>query len=199
MKPDRLVLATGNPGKLRELQALLAPLNINVQAQSDFDVPEAQETGATFIENALLKARNACRHTGLPALADDSGLIVDALDGAPGIYSSRYAGLEAGDEDNRVKLLRALEGVPETGRGARFHCTLVLLRSEVDPAPLILEGRWEGKIAQRASGERGFGYDPIFVPDGMKSTAAKLDPAEKNRVSHRGRALGALIGLLEGE
>lgn len=159
----RLVLATGNPGKVRELNALLSGLGIEVLPQSDFDVPEIAETGLTFVENALLKARNAARYSGLPAIADDSGLEVDVLRGAPGIYSARYAGPQASDQDNVFKLLDALREIPDGERSARFQCVLVFMRQEDDPTPLICQGAWEGQITREPAGSSGFGYDPIFL------------------------------------
>ncbi len=190
--PGTLVLATGNAGKLREFRALLADLAIEVVPQSEFDVPTVPETGLTFIENALIKARNAARHTGLPALADDSGLAVDALHGRPGIYSARYSGPDADDLANNRKLLEELAGVPEQERGARYHCILVFLRDAEDPVPLVCEGAWEGRIAPAPRGEGGFGYDPLFLPADGEGSAAELDPAIKNRCSHRGRAMALL-------
>jgi len=193
----KIVLASGNAGKVREINAILAGLDIEVVPQSDFGVPEAEETGLTFVENAILKARNAARHTGLPAIADDSGLEVDALRGAPGIYSARYAGAGAGDEANLQKLLQALDGVPEAARTARFQCLLVYMEHEFDPTPIICQGSWEGVIAQTPAGENGFGYDPVFQVPGHGCTAAQLDAAEKNRLSHRGQALQCLLHALE--
>ncbi len=190
--PGTLILATGNAGKLREFRALLADLAIEVVPQSEFDVPTVPETGLTFIENALIKARNAARHTGLPALADDSGLAVDALHGRPGIYSARYSGPDADDLANNRKLLEELAGVPEQDRGARYHCILVFLRDAEDPVPLVCEAAWEGRIAPAPRGEGGFGYDPLFLPADGEGSAAELDPAIKNRCSHRGRAMALL-------
>lgn len=187
-----LVLASGNAGKLRELGAMLAPLGWKVAPQSDWDVPEAVEDGLSFIENALIKARHASMHTGLPALADDSGLVVDALRGAPGIFSARYAGSGAGDEANNRKLLRELEGVPESRRSAHFYCAMALVRHEKDPAPLLATGSWDGLIALSLSGSGGFGYDPLFRVPGMNCTSAQLQPDEKNRLSHRGKALARM-------
>lgn len=189
---NRIVVATGNRGKLAEIRAVLAPTGIDFVAQSDFDVEPAEETGLSFVENAILKARHAARETGLPALADDSGLEVDALAGAPGIFSARYAGEGASDPDNVVKLLSALKDVPVGVRGARFQCVIVLLAHAADPTPIICQGTWEGSIALEPAGERGFGYDPVFVPTGLDCTAAELDKAEKNRLSHRGQALADL-------
>ena len=186
----RIVLASGNAGKLREFGALLAPTALEVHPQSAFGVDSAEETGVTFIENALLKARHASRATGLPALADDSGLEVAALGGAPGVYSARYAGAEASDADNVDKLLAALADEPD--RRAAFHCVIVALRHPDDPTPLVAEGRWTGRIAMAPSGSGGFGYDPVFLPDDATVSAAGLSPSEKQRLSHRGQAMLAL-------
>ena len=192
----RAVLASGNPGKLREINELLAEANIEVVPQSEFAVPEAQETGLTFVENAILKARNAARHSLLPAIADDSGLEVDALDGAPGIYSARYAGPDSNDVDNNRRLLQALADVPEEGRGARFQCVVVYLRHAEDPTPLVCQGTWEGRILTEERGERGFGYDPLFFVPEQGCASAELDPETKNRLSHRGQALRKLLAAL---
>ncbi len=192
----RVVLASNNPGKARELGQLLAGSGLEVVPQSALGVPEAEETGLTFVENAILKARNACAHTGLPALADDSGLEVDALRGEPGIHSARYAGPGASDADNLRKLLDALDGVPEAGRSARFQCLLVLMRHAADPVPLICQGTWEGRIATAPRGESGFGYDPVFLVPEKGCTAAELPAEEKNRLSHRGRAITCLLERL---
>lgn len=194
----KIVLATANPGKLRELQAVLAGLDFEIVPQSAFGVPEVEETGLTFIENALLKARNAAFYTGLPALADDSGLAVDALGGVPGIYSARYAGAGAGDRANIGKLLAELEGVPAERRTARFVCVLALLHHPADPTPLICQGSWEGTILTEPRGEGGFGYDPIFFVPGEQRTVAELEPAVKNQISHRGQALVLLRRYLQG-
>ncbi|MBK7541680.1 MAG: RdgB/HAM1 family non-canonical purine NTP pyrophosphatase [Candidatus Competibacteraceae bacterium] len=188
----KIVLATGNPGKVREFNAVLAGFDLEIVPQSDYGVPEVEETGLTFVENALLKARNAARHTGLPALADDSGLVVDALGGAPGIYSARYAGSGTDDRANIEKLLTELAGVPAGQRGARFVCALVLLRHPADPMPLICQASWEGAVLTEPRGAGGFGYDPIFFVPGERLSAAELKPAVKNRLSHRGRALALL-------
>jgi XTP/dITP diphosphohydrolase len=192
----RLVVATGNRGKLAEIREVLGGTGIELVAQSDFGIADADETGTTFVENALIKARHASRASGLPALGDDSGLCVDALDGAPGLISARYAGAHCDAAANIVKLLGALEGVEDARRGAHFHCTLVLLKSADDPAPLIAEGRWKGRILHAPRGERGFGYDPVFFDPILGAGAAELDPAIKNRVSHRGQALAQLRELL---
>ncbi|MEQ5803860.1 RdgB/HAM1 family non-canonical purine NTP pyrophosphatase [Halomonas sp. H10-9-1] len=188
-----LVLASGNPGKLREFAQLLAPLGMQVRPQSDFAVPEVDETGLTFVENALLKAREASRVSGLPALADDSGLEVDALHGAPGIYSARYAGEPKSDERNNARLLEALAEVPEGARSARYWCVLVYLRHPEDPVPRIVQCSWEGEILAHPRGEGGFGYDPLFWLPDQGMSVAELPAAEKNRLSHRGRALQALV------
>ncbi|NGP52388.1 RdgB/HAM1 family non-canonical purine NTP pyrophosphatase [Thioalkalivibrio sp. XN8] len=191
----RVVLATGNAGKVREIAAVLAPAGLQIVAQADFGLQSADETGATFIENALLKARHAAAGSGLPAIADDSGLVVDALDGAPGIHSARYAGA-GGDAANVAKLLAALDGVPAAQRTARFVCVAVYLRHPADPLPLVCQGCWEGRIGPAPRGAGGFGYDPVFLPLGDARTAAELAPAEKNAASHRGRAFAELRRLL---
>lgn len=192
----KLVLATGNQGKLAELRQLLEGTGIQVLPQSDFGVPDAEETGLSFIENAILKARHAAAHTGLPAMADDSGIEVDALNGAPGIYSARYAGVHGDDAANNARLLAALEGLPTAERGARFYCAVAFLRHAEDHTPVIAEGIWEGRILESARGEGGFGYDPLFFDPALDRSAAELDPAEKNRVSHRARALRAIAERL---
>ncbi len=194
-----VVLASGNAGKLREFAQLLAPLGMDVRPQADFAVPEVGETGLTFVENALLKAREASRVSGLPAMADDSGLAVDALGGRPGIYSARFAGEPKDDARNNARLLDALSDVPAGQRAARYWCVLVLLRHAEDPVPLIVQQCWEGSILTEARGEGGFGYDPLFwVPECQKA-AAELSADEKNRLSHRGRALQALVATLDDE
>ncbi|HET6806841.1 MAG TPA: RdgB/HAM1 family non-canonical purine NTP pyrophosphatase [Frateuria sp.] len=192
----RLVLASGNRGKLAEFEDLLADSGFEVVTQASLGVLDIEETGTTFVENALLKARHAARITRLPALADDSGLCVEHLDGAPGLYSARYAGNHGDAAANRAKLLHALEGVPAERRGAFFICVLVLLRHADDPAPLIAEGRWHGRVLEAGRGDRGFGYDPLFLPEGQSLSAAELDPALKNRISHRGQALARLHAQL---
>jgi XTP/dITP diphosphohydrolase len=193
----RLVLATGNPGKVREFDDLLADTPFEIVPQSELNVTEAPETGLTFVENAILKARNATTQTRLPALADDSGIEVDALHGEPGVHSARYAGPSRGMEDNVEKLLRELGGVQTLERTARFRCVLVLLSHAKDPAPLICEGVWEGRVLESPKGAGGFGYDPVFwVPERNRS-AAELEPAEKNRLSHRAKALAALRRALD--
>lgn len=196
-----IVVASGNRGKLAELARTLAPLGVTLRPQDELGVPEVEETGLSFVENAILKARAAAAHTGLPAIADDSGLAVDALGGAPGIYSARYAAIDgegAGDTANNAKLLDALAGVPAAQRGAHFHCALVYVRSADDPTPVIAEGRWPGTIREAVSGEGGFGYDPLFEPEGLTVTAAELPAGEKNRLSHRARASAALLDALRG-
>ena len=196
MKPRRIVLASANSGKLREVAALLAPRAITVEPLSAFDAGRVEETGSTFIENAILKARHACAASGLAALADDSGLVVPALDGAPGIHSARFAGSRASDAQNVQKLLSVMAGVPEPERRARFVCTVVYLRHCEDPCPEIGEGSWSGRILHGPRGEHGFGYDPVFFAEECGCTAAELEPAAKNELSHRGRALNALAARL---
>ncbi len=193
--PERIVLATGNKGKVKEFSELLADQHITVVPQSDFGVPDAEETGLTFVENAILKARNAARHTGLPAIADDSGLEVDHLNGAPGIYSARYAG-DGGSAANNAKLLRALSDVPTERRAARFQCVLVYLRHAEDPTPIICQGTWEGTILENPQGEAGFGYDPLFFVPDEGCSAAELPAERKNELSHRGQALRCLLASL---
>jgi len=188
---ERLVLASGNAGKLAELRALLED-RFDLRAQSEFGIEDIEETGLTFIENALLKARHAARTTGLPALADDSGLCVDALEGAPGLYSARYAGTHGDAAANIAKLLHELDGVPEARRGAHFHAVVVLLRHADDPRPLVAEGTWHGRILEAPRGDAGFGYDPVFLDPEAGRSAAELEPALKHRLSHRGRALARL-------
>lgn len=196
-KPTRIVLATGNLGKVKEIQQILGDQPVEVVPQSHFAVPAAEETGLTFVENALIKARHAALHTGLPAIADDSGLEVDALNGAPGIYSSRFAGPDASDQQNLEKLLQALKDVPESRRSARFQCVMVFLRHAADPTPILCQGTWEGSIMLAPKGAGGFGYDPVFwVPEQAKASA-ELDPAVKNRLSHRGQALRLLAQQLK--
>lgn len=186
-----LVLATGNPGKVNELANMLSPLNINVLPQSDFNVGEVAETGTTFVENAIIKARHAAKITGMPAIADDSGLEVDGLNGAPGVYSARFAGESASDQDNIDKLLNELADNPN--RKARFWCVLVLMRHADDPTPLICSASWEGEITQTQNGEGGFGYDPVFFVKEQNCTSAELTKEQKNAVSHRGQALKKLL------
>jgi XTP/dITP diphosphohydrolase len=190
--PKKIVLASGNPGKLREFRTLFNSSGIELLAQSVFGVPSIEETGLSFVENALLKARNASLHSGLSALADDSGIEVDALAGAPGIYSARYAGIQASDEDNNRKLLADLETVADARRSARYQCVIVYLRHAKDPMPVICQGTWKGRIARDYKGDGGFGYDPLFYLPERGCTAAELTAEEKNRISHRGQATHAL-------
>jgi len=193
---NELVVATGNKGKLNEISQVLAPLGITVRGQKDFAIPDIEETGLTFVENAILKARNTCLHTGKPALADDSGIEVDALNGAPGIYSARYAGVGASDGANVVKLLDTLQGVADAERSARFQCVMVYMRHANDPTPLICQGTWEGRITLAPAGDNGFGYDPVFWVPQHNCTAAQLPPDIKNSLSHRGQALQKLLVAL---
>lgn len=188
----RIVLASGNAGKVVELEQLLAGSGVELVPQTALGVSDADETGLTFVENALIKARHAARATGLPALADDSGICVDALAGAPGLYAARYSGVHGDSAANNAKLLRELTGVPAEKRGAYFIAVLVLLRHADDPAPLIAEGRWHGRILEAPRGKGGFGYDPLFLPNGSALGAAEIEPALKNRLSHRGQALDVL-------
>ncbi len=190
------MLASDNAGKLKEINALLYASDFVVVGQASLGVPGADETGGTFIENAILKARNASQHTGRPALADDSGLEVDALDGAPGVHSARFAGSDATDAHNRAKLLSALDGVPREQRGARFLCVMVYLRQADDATRLICQGTWEGSITAQGRGNNGFGYDPVFWVTQENQTAAELDSDLKNRLSHRGQALRAMVAQL---
>jgi len=192
-----IVLASSNPGKVREINQLLATLDLLVQPQSEFGVVDAEETGLTFVENAILKARNAARHTGLPAIADDSGIEVDALNGAPGIYSARFAGEGASDQQNLDKLLAELEGLPEAQRSARFQCLMVFLQHADDPTPLICQGTWEGRILLAARGDNGFGYDPVFYVPTHDCSSAELPADVKNALSHRGQALRKLVAALQ--
>lgn len=191
------MLASGNRGKLVELADMLKPLGYVLRAQSEWDVPEAVEDAPGFVENALIKARNASAHTGLPAIADDSGLVVPAIGGAPGIYSARYAGPRADDAANNCKLLEAMADKKGPERKAYFHCTVVMVQSSVDPTPVITSANWHGEIASSPSGSNGFGYDPLFwIPD-RACTSAELEPEVKNLISHRGRAVRSLGALLE--
>ena len=193
----RVVLASANAGKLRELAALLAPCGLELISQATLGIEPVPETGSTFLDNALLKARHAAREAQLPALADDSGLEVDALDGRPGVWSARYAGEGASDAANLARLLAELADIPAARRGARYQCVLACVRTPADPAPVIARGTWEGHIARAPRGTGGFGYDPAFVPQGETRTAAELPPAEKNAVSHRGLAARALVAALQ--
>lgn len=194
-----VVLASGNRGKLAELRVLFGELGLDLIAQADRGVGDAEETGLTFVENALIKARHAARVTGLPALADDSGLCVDALGGAPGLHSARYAGRHGDDAANNRRLLAELHDLPDAGRSAYFYCCLVLLRHAADPSPLIAEGRWHGRVLHQPHGDGGFGYDPLFQPLGHTVSAAELDAGDKNRLSHRGQAAAALRECLQQE
>lgn len=193
---QKIVLASGNKGKVAELSQMLAPLQLQVVPQTELGVTDADETGLTFIENALIKARHAALVTGLPAIADDSGLAVDVLGGAPGIYSARYAGEAARDSDNIDKLLAALQHVPPEQRGAQFHCVLVYLRHAEDPTPMVCHGVWHGHISLARSGENGFGYDPVFFVPEENCTSAELSRERKQQLSHRGKALAQLIQQL---
>lgn len=199
MQASRLVLATGNAGKVREIQAMLAGLDIEVVPQTALGVPEIEETGLSFVENAILKARNAAAHTGLPAIADDSGIEVDVLRGEPGIHSARYAGPKATDAENVQKLLAVLANVPDPERSARFQCLMVYVRHATDPTPLIAQGTWEGRILHAPCGSQGFGYDPVFLVPELGLSAAELAPEVKHGLSHRGQALRKLVAALKGE
>ncbi len=185
-----IVLASSNPGKIREIQAILQ--NDKILPQSQFNVLEPEETGSTFVENAIIKARNAARHCRLPAIADDSGLVVDVLDGAPGVISARYAGIGASDQDNLDKLLFDMQGIPDAQRSARFICVMVYMRHAQDPTPVIAQGVWEGRILHHAVGDNGFGYDPVFWVEEFQCSSAQLAPELKNALSHRGQALRIL-------
>lgn len=197
--PQQLVIASNNKGKIAELTELLAPLGLIPIAQGELGVGEAEEPAVTFVENAILKARHAARETGLPALADDSGIAVDALGGLPGVRSARFAGENATDPDNVDALLDALKDVPDEDRGAQFHCVLVYLRHADDPTPIICHGRWPGRILREPRGDGGFGYDPIFLAPEHNCSAAELSRAEKGRIGHRGRALAQLLEHLKAE
>ena len=195
LSTQKIVLASGNQGKINEIQAILA--DHLIVPQSAFKIVEAEETGSTFVENAIIKARNAALHCNLPAIADDSGLVVDALNGAPGVISARYAGIGANDEDNVVKLLHALEDVPETQRAARFICVMVFMRHAEDPIPVIAQGVWEGRILNQTVGSHGFGYDPVFWVPSHQCASAELSPEVKNSLSHRGQASKRLTDLIK--
>jgi XTP/dITP diphosphohydrolase len=190
------VLASGNAGKVREFAALLAARGIEVIPQTAFGIVAAEETGTTFLDNALLKARHAAAGSGLPALADDSGIEVDALGGRPGVWSARYAGAQASDTDNLALLLQELNGVPDARRSARYRCVLVWVRDAADPDPVIASGVWNGRVLTAARGTGGFGYDPVFQPEGFTITAAEMPAAQKNQLSHRAQALRALLAAL---
>ena len=191
----KIVIASNNPGKLREISRILAPLDIEAAPQGDFGVPECPEPHVTFVENCIAKARHAAAHTGLPALADDSGICVDALNGAPGVYSARYAGEPKSDARNNQKLIEALKGNPN--RKAHYYCVMVYVRYPDDPQPIIAEGSWHGEIIDTPRGDGGFGYDPYFLVPQFGKTGAELDQDEKNAVSHRGQALGELVARLQ--
>ena len=195
LSTQKIVLASGNQGKINEIQAILA--DHLIVPQSAFKIVEAEETGSTFVENAIIKARNAALHCNLPAIADDSGLVVDALNGAPGVISARYAGIGANDEDNVVKLLHALEDVPETQRAARFICVMVFMRHAEDPIPVIAQGVWEGRILNQTVGSHGFGYDPVFWVPSHQCASAELSPEVKNSLSHRVQASNRLTDLIK--
>ncbi len=195
LSTQKIVLASGNQGKINEIQAILA--DHLIVPQSAFKIVEAEETGSTFVENAIIKARNAALHCNLPAIADDSGLVVDALNGAPGVISARYAGIGANDEDNVVKLLHALKDVPETQRTARFICVMVFMRHAEDPIPVITQGVWEGRILNQTVGSHGFGYDPVFWVPSHQCASAELSPEVKNSLSHRGQASKRLTDLIK--
>jgi len=193
----RIVLASNNAGKVREIGQLLSAQDIEVLPQSEFGIPEADETGLTFVENAILKARHAAHLASLPAVADDSGIEVDALNGAPGIYSARFAGIGASDNENLQKLLEELKDVPEAERTARFQCLMVYMRHDNDPTPIICQGTWEGRILIEPRGSAGFGYDPVFYVPTHDCASAELSPEEKNRLSHRGQAIRQLVAALK--
>jgi XTP/dITP diphosphohydrolase len=193
---NRVVLASANQGKIRELEALLAPCGIDIIPQAEFDIPSVEEVGASFVENAILKARHAARLSGLGAIADDSGIMVDALNGAPGIYSARYAGEGASDSENLQRLLDNMRDVPEPRRGARFVCIVVYMTHAEDACPMVCEGSWPGRIAHAPAGKGGFGYDPIFYVEECGCTSAELDAAVKNTISHRARAMQRLLARL---
>jgi XTP/dITP diphosphohydrolase len=193
----RIVIASSNRGKLVEIREVLDGLPFELVAQSDLGIGDADETATTFVENALLKARHASRASGLPALGDDSGICVDALDGGPGLYSARYSGVHGDAAANISKLLAALRDLPDSARGAYFYCIVVLVRHANDPAPLLAVGRWDGRILDAPRGNGGFGYDPVFFDPDLGKGAAELDAATKNRISHRGKALARLRDLLE--
>lgn len=192
-----IVLASTNSGKIAEIKSLLSNLPIKMISQSEFDIPTVEETGTTFVENAIIKARHAAKHSGLLAIADDSGLTVDVLNGAPGVRSSRYAGKDATNEQRITKLLQELKETGEDNRNACYHCVIVLMRNELEPAPLLCHGVWEGEILQEARGDKGFGYDPVFYVPTHECSAAELSQQEKNTISHRGQAMEQLVEMLE--
>jgi len=194
---EKIVLASNNAGKVKEIHALLKDFDINVVSQSEFDVDSVAETGLTFVENAIIKARYAALKTGLPAIADDSGIEVDALNGAPGIYSARFSGEDANDKDNNKKLLESLKDIPEAQRTARYQCVMVFMRHAADPTPIIATGSWEGIILESTKGSGGFGYDPLFYIPTHQCTAAELSAELKNKLSHRAKALISLLHKLQ--
>ena len=194
---NKVVLATGNKGKVKELAGMLSDLGIEVLPQSEFAVTEVAETGSTFVENAIIKARHAAKHTGLAAVADDSGLAVDALGGAPGVYSARYSGEQATDQSNIIKLLDTMADIPKDKRQAKFLCVLVFMRHADDPTPIICQGEWFGEITSEQYGENGFGYDPVFWVEQQNCSSAQLSPKQKNALSHRGKALKLLLTQLQ--
>ena len=194
LNSNKIVLASGNPGKIKEIQTILS--DYSILTQQEFNIQEAEETGSTFIENAIIKARNAALHSNLPAIADDSGLIVDALEGAPGVISARYAGSKASDQDNLEKLLHALQEIPESQRSARFICVIVVMRHAKDPFPIITQASWEGSILTQPQGSHGFGYDPVFWVPTENCSSAELSASRKNQLSHRGQALSQLANFL---
>jgi XTP/dITP diphosphohydrolase len=200
---QKIILASSNAGKLKELKSLLSQLPVNIVAQSELDIDDAEETGLTFLENAIIKARHASAISGMPAIADDSGLAVDALGGAPGIYSARYAELPADikgfvrDQTNNTKLINALKHIPDEQRGAQFHCVLVYLRHATDPTPLVCHGQWHGTILHAAVGAGGFGYDPLFLVPGSACSSAELSTTDKNQLSHRAQASRMLLAALK--
>ncbi|MDH5436868.1 MAG: XTP/dITP diphosphatase [Gammaproteobacteria bacterium] len=194
---SKIVLASSNKGKLEEINQLLSKTGLDVVSQSEFNITDADETGLTFVENAILKARHAAAHAKLPAIADDSGLEVDALNGAPGIYSARFGGKDTNDQKNLEKLLQELKDVPEAERTARFQCLMVYMRHETDPTPIICQGTWEGRILFEPQGTNGFGYDPVFWVPTHDCSSAELEPDLKNSLSHRGQALTKLVSLLK--
>jgi len=194
---SKIVLASSNKGKLKEINQLLSSTDLDVVSQSEFNISDADETGLTFVENAIIKARHAAAHAKLPAIADDSGLEVDALDGAPGIYSARYGGENTNDQKNLEKLLFELKDVPEEQRTARFQCLMVYMRHENDPVPVICQGTWEGRILFEPKGVNGFGYDPVFYVPTHDCSSAELEPDLKNELSHRGQALTRLVSILK--
>jgi len=192
----KLVLASSNPGKLRELSALLKDSDYQIIPQADFNLPEVTETGTTFVENAIIKARHAAQYTDCPAVADDSGIVVNALNGEPGVYSARFAGNNASDDANNALLVEKLRSIPEAMRSARYQAVIVYMRNAADPSPIICEGSWEGRIVLEAKGSGGFGYDPYFYLPDYGCTSAELSAEEKNRISHRGQALRLLLERL---